>query len=242
MYTYSVDEAILQNIDLETLKRLVIRAAHMTRKRGLVPPGILVQRFKFDGNNMKVYSGPDGVPSVGGSIKLTQSDGGWRIHLGWEKDAKECRESTTFFLENLKKVAAPGGFRLGPRSPTLIFATVLLFIMGLLSLCVLSIDYVLLREAETDSLGEAWLKIQMFTNGIVAVPALVGGILALQRQRQSTVKNISSTLAVIYASSIIGSIWLWYHKWLPVPILAIVLVLAVVTVICIWRSKDEFET
>jgi len=252
-YGGSADARIYNGVTPDKMKKSVVRAAKMTKKYGMTPTTVAVWgRLKFKGDTMgiavgRVFASKGGS---GGSVTVTPHDGGSRVNVIWDHDSKSCAEATTRFWQNLDRLLTPGGFKLGPRSAALNIATALFFIIAAICLIGELAAYAELRtiwemsswERQREGLEgvDGYIVGSMIWTGIMFVYATVGAILSLKRDKYTHALGASLGLPAVYG---IGLVWIFALGLIfMLPYQLVMLALATATAVCIWKSKEDFET
>jgi hypothetical protein len=233
------EERIFQGIPPTRMKELVIQAAKLTTKVGLTAHSLAwggATRFRFKGETMRIAVGRKmaSMGGTGGDITVTQSNGGSKVRLAWEKDNDKCWRITSIFWKNLAAVLQPGGFKLGPRSAALKWATGLLFAFT---------AYQLLGIVAGISLFlQQGIKVASFGAFVLFSLTLIAAIYALNRKHWVDVLSVSILLPI----ATIVSAFLLYGRglgtlFLPVAVEVVVVFLAqVVCAILISKTKADF--
>ncbi|MBN2098441.1 MAG: zinc ribbon domain-containing protein [Dehalococcoidia bacterium] len=249
----SADARLYAGVNPDEMKRLVIRAARMTRKYGMTPTTIAAWgRLNFKGSTMGIAMGRviASHGGTGGTITVTPHNGGSRVNIVWDHNNKSCAEATARFWQNLDRLLAPGGLKLGSRSATLNIATALFLIIAAICLVGELAAYAELQTIWEMSIWErqregmegvdGYIVGSMIWTGIMFVYATIGAILSLKRDKYTHALGASIGLAAVYG---IGLVWIFALGLIFIlPYQLVMLALATVTAVCIWKSREDFET
>lgn len=239
----SAGARVYAGIPPEEMKKSVVRAAEMTKKYGMTHASFWTWgRLKFRGDTMDVRG------RAKGSIRVTAHNGGSRVSVVWNHDNKWCREAAAHFWRNLDRLTAPGGLKLGPRSAALNVATALFFINAIICLIagvnaysewrrVLELDPLQYLELEG---YYTWVGSSIAWMGLSFIYAVFGGVLTIRRHKYSSALNASRSLAFAYGLGVVVILLTGLGILLPFQVAT--LALAIATGICVWKSKEDFET
>ena len=214
---------------------MVVRAAKMTEKYRMTPTSASIWvRLKFEGDTMGVAVGRVAEISggTGGSITVTPRNGGSRVNVIWDHDSKSCAEATTHFWQNLDRLLTPGGFKFGPRSAALNVATVLYFITA--AVCLVDGIAAYLEGLDT------YIVASMGWTSVMFIYAIYEGMLSLRQRRYIHALVMAGVLELVYGMGLAVIVVLGLSFLLPYQL--IMLALTTTAAVCIWKSKDDFET
>lgn len=209
-----IEEQELRDVDLPTAEKLVGKAAKQTLFFRMFPAYLLTGGVRFKGNDMRVFILTPLTHFNSGQVKLIPTNGGCRVVLEWARDNYMSRHLTSEFWDNLGRLLSVKQ-RSVLSTSLLVVGIILLFVVALISLYGIAIDYDYLHDP-ANQLETALGGWAMIMHSVTLAGVLLAGILALMRNWWSRGANL--VLAAVFIFRLLEIVFYYVHSVDPLPL------------------------